>query len=41
VPPVRTKDAYGTIPRVATADGRDRIPREIFSATITIIAIRI
>ena len=26
---------YGTIPRVATADGRDRIPSEMFSATIT------
>lgn len=26
---------YGTIPRVATADGRDKIPSEIFSATIT------
>lgn len=26
---------YGTIPRVATADGRERIPSEIFSATIT------
>ena len=27
--------SYGTIPRVATADGRDRIPSEMFSATIT------
>lgn len=26
---------YGTIPRVATAEGRERIPSEIFSATIT------
>ena len=26
---------YGTIPRVATAEGRDRIPREMFSAIIT------
>lgn len=26
---------YGTIPRTATADGRDRIPSEMFSATIT------
>jgi hypothetical protein len=26
---------YGIIPRVATADGRDKIPSEIFSATIT------
>lgn len=33
-------DAYGTIPRVATADGRDRIPSEMFSATITAFSVR-
>jgi hypothetical protein len=27
--------SYGTMPRVATADGSDRIPSEMFSATIT------
>lgn len=26
---------YGTIPRVATADGRERIPTETFSEIIT------
>jgi hypothetical protein len=33
-------DAYGTIPRVATADGRDRIPSEMFSATMTAFSVR-
>jgi hypothetical protein len=33
-------DTYGTIPRVATADGRDRIPSEMFSATITAFSVR-
>jgi hypothetical protein len=32
---VPVKSPYGTIPRVATADGRDKIPSEMFSATIT------
>lgn len=30
------KVTYGTIPKVATADGSDRIPKEMVSATITI-----
>lgn len=28
-------DTYGAIPRVATADGRERIPTETFSEIIT------
>lgn len=35
-----TGDTYGIIPRVATADGRDKIPSEIFSATITAFSVR-
>jgi hypothetical protein len=35
VPVQRIKSPYGTIPSVATADGRDRIPSDMFSATIT------
>lgn len=27
---------YGAMPRVATADGRERIPSEMFTAIITI-----
>lgn len=29
------EDTYGTIPRVATADGRARIPTDTFSAIMT------
>lgn len=29
------RDAYGTIPSAATAEGRERIPRDIVSAIIT------
>lgn len=31
-----TRFSYGTMPRVATADGSDKIPSEMFSATITV-----
>jgi hypothetical protein len=33
-------DTYGTIPRVATADGRERIPTETFSAIMTTKTVR-
>ena len=33
---IGTRDAsYGTSPSVATAEGRERTPREMFSATMT------
>ena len=34
-------DTYGTIPRVATADGRERIPTETFSEIITNSLVRL
>jgi hypothetical protein len=34
------ENTYGTIPRVATADGKDRIPTETFSAIMTGIDVR-
>jgi hypothetical protein len=34
------RNTYGTIPRVATADGKDRIPTDTFSAIMTEMDVR-
>jgi len=38
---VHMDDTYGTMPRVATADGRERIPTETFSEIITDSLVRL